>query len=678
MDADRVTIERYLSLFIRPGQVAELRALGVGGNRALCKTFADVAAAAAWAAEKDALGPKGVYFTPNPVRPDLVNSKASTKDVDIVRRHWLLIDCDSVREADTSSTKEERDIAWRVEERCRDVLAAAGLVGPVVGDSGNGFHLCYPIDFPNDSASRALIKATLSHLARCADEAKAVVDTTVHNASRIWKCYGTMARKGLSTAERPHRLSGVLSGQEWEGNTAQENSVALAAWVERQTAAQDMRRGRPQTDKRTYALAALKAELSIMAMAQPGNLNDQLNKSSFNLGQLVATGDLTYEEAFSGMCNAAAQAGCNNPNKDQDTIRRGLRDGMGLPRDMNKVGRNGSTGNGRSTDPHQGISHPRIDPNDVTTIADLRKAGSEIEWLWEGWIQNGVVHAIGALAGTGKTRFCADLVRRIRHGMYWPDGSPMTLPPDSKALWVVADENHDELVSLCEAFAIADVVLVNSSKSDPYAGTTLIYPQEFSALEARVEAIGPALVVIDTVGNATDKNLTKQEDAREFYKPLQKLARNQRCAVLCLTHLNAGGLFLGRRVVEKVRVAIRMDQPMGQERRRLEVFKSNSKKPPPLGASMGDCGNDYDSNPPVAMEHEAQPGATPKLSPKLQQAFDWLKPLLTSGPKRVKGTRTAAEEKGITSKDLYRLRDLKKIEEFEDAEGYKWWKLTSN
>ena len=97
------------------------------------------------------------------------------------------------------------------------------------------------------------------------------------------------------------------------------------------------------------------------------------------------------------------------------------------------------------------------------------------------------------------------------------------------------------MVTLAEQFDIEDSLRINASKADPYGGVTLESAEDLALLEARVKAVKPLLVVVDTVGNATDKNLSRQEDAKAFYWPLQILARKYRCAVLCLTHLNATG-----------------------------------------------------------------------------------------------------------------------------------------
>jgi phage/plasmid primase-like uncharacterized protein len=318
-----------------------------------------------------------------------------------------------------------------------------------------------------------------------------------------------------------------------------------------------------------------------------------------------------------------------------------------------------------------------IDPAEVATIEDLIRVGSEIRWLWDGWLQIAVLVVLAANAGIGKTRFVADLIRRIRHGLPWPDGRPMTLPPDARVLWVVSDNNHDELVSLCKAFGIVSNVFLNATKADPYGGTTLDLKEELEQLEARIHAVRPALVIIDTVGNATDKDLCRQEEAKAFFQPLQVIARRTAITFLCLAHLNMAGGVVGRRTLEKVRVAIRMDCPdeEGQpNRRRLEVLKSNSKKPAALGITMGDQGNEYDTNPPQKPDQPV--GGRPPA--KIQECVEWLSEYLDKTPKRVSKIISEGGQKGFSKGTIYRARDVLEAEEYEDAEDKKWWRLTSN
>jgi hypothetical protein len=310
---------------------------------------------------------------------------------------------------------------------------------------------------------------------------------------------------------------------------------------------------------------------------------------------------------------------------------------------------------------------------DVATLDDLAKECSAVKCLWEGWIQEAVLHALAAEGGTGKTRFCADLVRRIRHRLPWPDGKPMTLPRDAPVLWVPADNNHAELVTLATDFGIREHLYLNAPKKEPYGGVTLETLDDLAALDARVAAVKPVLLVVDTVGNATEKNLSRQEEATAFYQPLQLIARRHGCAVLCLTHLNASGKFLGRRVIEKVRVAIKMSQPDAQDdRRRLEVYKTNARRPAPLGLTMFSDRNEYDAEPPA--EGGGEPGQA--AASRKQECRQWLAERLGDGMAHaVKDVRKDAEHRGYGADTLYKAKRELGVEEFV-MEGRKQWQLS--
>ena len=162
---------------------------------------------------------RGIYFIPNEVDPALLSracnrirpidrGEPATSDGNILRRRWLLIDCDPVRPAHISSTADEHEAA---RDRSRSIFAALGDVGwpqPVVADSGNGYHLLYRIDQLVDDSR--LVERCLTALAERFSDAAVTVDRVVHNPARIVKLYGTMACKGDSTEDRPHRISKLV------------------------------------------------------------------------------------------------------------------------------------------------------------------------------------------------------------------------------------------------------------------------------------------------------------------------------------------------------------------------------------------------------------------------------------------------------------------------------------
>lgn len=212
-------IAKSAEMLFEPGQVIELRILNT--NKAtVAGYFDDIEALVAAAAKWDGRAP-GIYWTINPVNPELlargVNkmieyAKHTTSDGDIVRRRWLPVDFDPVRPAGISSTEEEHTAALDKAQSCAGWLMGEGCEAePILADSGNGAHLLVPIDLPNDAESRLLCERILARIGGVFDDDVVKVDRKTANAARIWKVYGTKAGKGDNTPERPHRIASLLS-----------------------------------------------------------------------------------------------------------------------------------------------------------------------------------------------------------------------------------------------------------------------------------------------------------------------------------------------------------------------------------------------------------------------------------------------------------------------------------
>ena len=160
---------------------------------------------------------RGVYVTVNPVNPDLLaravnrlrpaGRNPTTADTDIVRRRWLLIDCDPRRASGVSSSNAEHESALAKAREIRDGLSSLGWPEPVLTDSGNGAQLMYRIDLPADDGE--LVRRVIGEIAKASSE-QVAIDTSVHNPARIWRLPGTMNCKGDSIPERPHRMARIL------------------------------------------------------------------------------------------------------------------------------------------------------------------------------------------------------------------------------------------------------------------------------------------------------------------------------------------------------------------------------------------------------------------------------------------------------------------------------------
>lgn len=176
---------------------------------------------------------EGIYFSLNEINPALLSRRANrietrmaknaatTSDDDVIRRRWFVVDIDAERASGISSTDEEHSATLEVSEKIARFLSEFyEFPGPVVADSGNGAHLLYRIDLPNDEKSKTLIERCLQALGAAFDTPAKdgnpgwEVDPTMANAARICKLYGTLARKGDHTPERPHRRARILEAPE--------------------------------------------------------------------------------------------------------------------------------------------------------------------------------------------------------------------------------------------------------------------------------------------------------------------------------------------------------------------------------------------------------------------------------------------------------------------------------
>lgn len=215
---DVSTIEQACELMFAKGQTVELRVLNAEKGGTISGYFDDftrlVAAAKAWSGQAPA-----VYVTMNPVKPDCaaraynrvqIRARTTTSDTDILRRTRLVVDIDSIRPTGVSATDEEHGHGLAMADTVAEWLVSQGWPEPMKCDSGNGAHLLYCIDLPNDAEATALVSNVLKALSTLFTNEVVSVDTACSNASRIIKLPGTMACKGDAIPNRPHRMSRIL------------------------------------------------------------------------------------------------------------------------------------------------------------------------------------------------------------------------------------------------------------------------------------------------------------------------------------------------------------------------------------------------------------------------------------------------------------------------------------
>ena len=218
---DIKNIVKAIKLLHSDGELFEIRLINSGYNAIGYFTNADTAIKALqdfrpeWNARTKTAKAANIFITLNPINMScysrkqhdcfIENVQPTTKDNEITALHWLLIDLDPKRMSGVSSSEKELKLAKAKARTIHDFLLDRGFKEPIRAMSGNGIHLVYRFDVPNTVENVAVFENALKVLSEKFSDDEVEVDTTVFNPARICKLWGTIAQKGATTPERPHR-----------------------------------------------------------------------------------------------------------------------------------------------------------------------------------------------------------------------------------------------------------------------------------------------------------------------------------------------------------------------------------------------------------------------------------------------------------------------------------------
>lgn len=216
---DEAEIRRTISVMKPEGELFEVRIIPANKKKPSVGYFRD-AETLIRELNKQQLKGTNVYITLQAIkeacysreqRDCFVVGASTTSDNDVEGYNWLMIDLDPERPSGVSSSDEELKEAKDLGNRIYKYLKALGFEKPLLGYSGNGVHLLYRVSIKNTKDRTNLIQKCLKALNLLFGNEKVKVDCANFNPSRVCKLYGTLAQKGKSTEERPHRMSRILS-----------------------------------------------------------------------------------------------------------------------------------------------------------------------------------------------------------------------------------------------------------------------------------------------------------------------------------------------------------------------------------------------------------------------------------------------------------------------------------
>jgi hypothetical protein len=521
-------------LVIEPDSTAELRVL-FEGKPPIVRHYkgSDVARMA-----RDAIrlgqGAKGVYFVLNPLPAGW--SGGTAKDGDIVRRRWLLVDCDPKRTGTVSSTDAEKALAHEKVFEVATFLETLGWPNPVIADSGNGWHLLYRIDLPADDGG--LVARVLKALAARFSDDVVDVDTTVGNASRICKLYGTLAAKGENTSERPHRVSKIDSIPDPLVLVPTELLQKLAS--EGETPMEPVRRPPSPPDSgarvsRPQAIDRARSYLQTMDPSISGEHgHDKLLKAA---SVLVNDFDLTDGEALD-LLVTDFNPRCVPPWEEAELARKVSEAKKNPPSRTPKGDRKNS--------PRRHEYDDEFEEAIAVRLSDVQE--EPLEWLWPLRIPLGKLTLLAGDPGLGKSFMTIDMAARVSTGRSWPDSPGIPQPVGSVVMFNCEDDVADTVLPRlvkaggdpAKVIAIQGIRTTDSQGKERERGFML--DQDLPTLIATVEANPDArLLVIDPISaycGGTDTH--KNADVRGMLAPLAAMASKYRVAVVMVTHLSKG------------------------------------------------------------------------------------------------------------------------------------------
>jgi hypothetical protein len=548
---------------------------------------------------------RGVYVTLNPLkrsilsrrcnRTDYAEDRQLASDRDVMHRRWLLIDADPVRDVtDISATEEEKAAAGGVINAVRTYLAGQGWPAPMLADSGNGYHLLYPIDLPADD--RGVVMRCLEALAEQFDSDRVKIDRAVFNPSRITKLYGTLARKGDDSPERPHRRSALLEVPDKPQPVPLEKLQALA-----EQAPEPLPAPTQSSHVNTNRRLNVPQWLEHYGQAFRQKETDSKGRTRYVLEHCPFDPTHVYPDS------------CVFQDADGKTFAKCLHNsctGRGWQEFKDRIG--------KPLPEHydgQGAKAELVFPVPVV-MSELEADAAELAWLWRGFIAACGITLFSALWKAGKTTLLAHLLRKMGTAQTDAPGpgiaarishaSSSTLcgreVTPGTAL-VVSEEFKTQWIKRRDALLIGDHVhlICRPFKGKPTVANWEAFLQH---VQRHALAVNARLVVLDTISALWP--VRNENDAPEVQAALMPLwSISERSAVLVSHHLKKGdgaeatgsrgsGALPG--FVDTIMELRRADASNVESRKRvITAYGRDDETPPELVIELDATTNEYRS-----------------------------------------------------------------------------------
>ena len=340
-------------------------------------------------------------------------------------------------------------------------------------------------------------------------------------------------------------------------------------------------------------------------------------------------------------------------------------------------------------------------------IVSRRASGIQpkaIDWIWTGRIARGKHTVIAGEPATNKSTLLAEIVACITTGRSWPCGEGCP-PRQGRVLMLSAEDDATDTIvpRLIAAGADLDAVEIIDAVRDDQGQRSFNLTADIEKLEAAIQQIGMVdLITVDPISaylGKTDSH--KNSDVRGVLEPLQKMAERTGVGVLSVTHFSkqcgnnsttrALHRFMGSiAFTAAARMAFAVIEDRDDPGRRMLLHVKNNLAAPPQGlaftvqeriidVSGGTALHPFiswESQPVTLTANEAMATDTDNDRTERDDAEDFLRELLTSGPIAAKDIKRDANDAGHSWTTIRRAKDRLGIKPSKDGMDGGWfWSL---
>lgn len=327
----------------------------------------------------------------------------------------------------------------------------------------------------------------------------------------------------------------------------------------------------------------------------------------------------------------------------------------------------------------------------IVHLSDVQP--ESVRWLWPDRIATGKLTLIAGDPGLGKSFLTLDIAARVTTGAGWPDTPGRQFEPGDVVLLSAEDDIADTIRPRLDSAGanVARVVAIEAVRAPDKHGELTTRPVDLSLDVRHVEAAmdrvsNPKLVVVDPISaymGETDSH--NNAETRAMLARLADLASRRGVAVVCVSHLNKGS---GRSAVYRVTGSLGFvaaartvwsvsRDELDRERRLMLPIKNNlAKDTTGLAYSLHiveGC-----TTPCIAWEDETiamiaddvlNAGDHGESKTATEEAADWLRQLLATGPIKPAEVIAQARDAGYSESTVQRAKRRAGVESIAQRDG---------